>query len=263
MRFPQAKLGVSKKRKTTASPLAANLPDNNKQKNMTPKKETKVILVDDDMMLGTLISNGLTELGYNVHYQSTLLSLENLIRDFSPNIIFLDVEVGDKDSIEESAHFAKLFPSLPIVFISSHAEGSYQKRALIAGGVCYLKKPIKVDELEVYIEKYSRQYSDDKIAVGNIVLDIDAREFFNISTKKNNRLNAKDTLLLKLLMLNADKVVHRAYIEAEVWKEATPSEHVLNNCISRLRKVLADESGVSISTIHNIGYKLKTPASNF
>ncbi|MFI3297769.1 MAG: response regulator [bacterium] len=219
-------------------------------------KDIKIILVDDDSDFGGSITKGLISIGYNVHYQTSLLSLENIINDFRPNILFLDVEIGDLDSIEETTQFATLFPMLPIVYISSHTEGSYHKRAFNKGGVAYIKKPIKLDEIEAYIEMYAKPFANEITSIGNITFKMDTRKICNIETNETASLNTQDAALLKFLIANKGVMVSFEEIDKKVWGGKILSNNVFNNSLSRLRKTLRECSNLTITTIHSTGYIL-------
>ena len=99
----------------------------------------KVLLVDDDIDFGKLIHMGLTSLGYEVHYQTSLSGIEECITQFSPAIIVLDVEIGKENGIEKAREIVQRFPAIPILFVSSHTDVDYITGGLAIGGVNYLK----------------------------------------------------------------------------------------------------------------------------
>ena len=93
----------------------------------------KVLFVDDDTDLGNIINIGLATLGYRVHFQNSLLAINEVIDQFSPSIIVLDVEIGDDNGIEKAREITQKFPSIPILFVSSHTDISYITEGLEVG----------------------------------------------------------------------------------------------------------------------------------
>ena len=219
-------------------------------------KQIKVLFVDDDTTLGSMVSQGLTYLGYSVHYQSSMIALESIINEFQPNIIILDVEIGDKDGIDDSSRIRALFPNIPIIFVSSHIEASYVERALESGGTTYLKKPLDISELAAYVKRYAVTKSDTNVSVGLFSLNLASRELLNSENNDSTILNKKESELLNLLITNANNVVSRETIIAEIWNGDYSSEQVLNNYISRLRKCLSEDPRISIKTVPREGYRL-------
>lgn len=58
-------------------------------------EKLKVLLVDDDLTFGCIAVKVLESAGFAVHYQNSLFGIESLIVKLNPNIIILDVMIGD------------------------------------------------------------------------------------------------------------------------------------------------------------------------
>lgn len=104
----------------------------------------------------------LTTPGYNVHFHTSLAGIKNIIEQFSPLIIILDVEIGNENSIERAQEIISRFLSIPLLFISSHTDISFISQGLALGAVSYLKKPFDIRELDVYIQRFAQQKSTSK-----------------------------------------------------------------------------------------------------
>ena len=109
--------------------------------------QNKVLIVDDDTLLGNILTQALKEEGYEVHYQSSTISLIPAVKEFRPNLMVLDIEIGNQDGINCMNDIQQIAPGLPILIISSHTESAEVKRALQQGAVAYLKKPFETEEL--------------------------------------------------------------------------------------------------------------------
>lgn len=218
----------------------------------------KVILVDDDTDLGDLVSSCLIDNGYGVHYQNTLFGLENIIEAFKPSILVLDVEIGLEDGITHAKNIIQKYPSVPILFISSHIETDDVTRGIISGGVGYLRKPFDMEEVCAYIERFAVPVNSvDKIQFGSYSLSITTRELF-LKDSIEKQLSRLEFNLLHLLLENANNIVTHETIAETIWqKDYQEIEHTLNNLISKLRKILNEDTSVDIDTIKNVGYKLK------
>lgn len=224
---------------------------------MMERNSIKVLFVDDDTTLGSMVTQGLSYLGYRVHYQSSMTALDSIINEFRPNIIILDVEIGDKDGIDDSQKIRTLFPNIPIIFASSHIEASYVVRALDAGATTYLKKPLDIEEVAAYINRYATPKGSSNIAIGIFSLDTATRVLQNSENSSDaTTLNKKECELLQLLHENTGLVVSREMIIERIWNNDFPSDQVLNNYISRLRKYLAADVTISIETVPREGYRL-------
>lgn len=74
----------------------------------------KVLLVDDDVMLSSIITTALKDEGYEVHYQSSLTGITTILNEFKPDIMILDVEIGTGDSIDNASELKMAAPGTPI-----------------------------------------------------------------------------------------------------------------------------------------------------
>lgn len=214
----------------------------------------KILFVDDDIILSSIITTALKDEGYEVHYQSSLTGITTILNEFKPDIMVLDVEIGASDSIDNASELKMAAPGTPILYISSHIESHEVVRALKSGAVAYLKKPFGVEELIAYVDRHTHPVSNAIIKIGSLELDIQTRTLYQAS-KELKRLSKLEFSLLKLLYSHKGEIVPYGKIE-ELWEGAIMNEHSLYNYIVKLRKVLAADSNISISTIGGNGYML-------
>lgn len=219
----------------------------------------KVVLVDDDLEFGKIICTGLTNIGYKVHFQTSLTGIDEVIRQFSPSIIVLDVEIGEENGIEKAKELIALFPSIPILFVSSHTKIEYIKEGIESGGVNYLKKPVELIELSTYIKRFaSKDLISRNISIRNYLLNTDTSQLFynDIFLEKVTPLE-KNALILFWKYKN--RTVSLGSLSTSLWgKEYSPDlDPSIHNLISKLRKLLKrDEQVVRIITVKEEGYKL-------
>ncbi|MFR9542266.1 MAG: response regulator transcription factor, partial [Rikenellaceae bacterium] len=214
-----------------------------------------VLLVDDDVLLGSVYVMGLQHLGFELHYLSSFVAIVAAINEFQPNILVLDVEIGDKNGIEESLTISNTFPNLPIIFISSHCEVEYIQRAIKQGGVTYLKKPFEIEELGVYIERFATT-KNTLLSFGCFTYDHTTQMLHNLTTDETNKLSIKESEVLLVLIKNINVTLSRSEIEQVIGNDNITAEHIINNIISRLRKLIACDPSMQIVTIPRVGYKL-------
>ena len=118
-------------------------------------EKTKVLFVDDDIALGQVVILALRALGYAAEYCTTLVGIQGVVQEMQPDIMVLDVEIGEKNGIDAVAELKLTAPDTPILFVSSHIAGSEVARALDAGGIAYLRKPFEMEELVAYIRRHT------------------------------------------------------------------------------------------------------------
>lgn len=215
----------------------------------------KVLIVDDDVMFGQIISMYLNDLGYETHFQSTLSAIRYAISEINPNIILLDVEVGAENSIDFMPEITAVAENIPIIFMSSHVDCKIIGRAMSKGGVAYLKKPFEMVELVAYIKRHATQYCHAKLEFGDYVLDIDEKSLYH-NGELVKQLTTTEYKIFRLLILSINKVVSREEIYHVGWGDKKVTEHSTNNFISKLRAYLARDKKLSIISVLKVGYKL-------
>lgn len=103
--------------------------------------KVKILFIDDDITFGRICTIILQEKGYEVFYQTTLNGAKACIAEAHPDIIVLDVEIGNQNGIEVAPEITVIAPNVPVLFISSHTESHWVVQALEVGAVAYLKSP--------------------------------------------------------------------------------------------------------------------------
>ena len=218
-------------------------------------EKTKVLFVDDDVALGNVVVLALEDAGYEIHYQTSLVGISQVVKEWNPDVIVFDVEIGCKNGIEMASEIKMLAPDTPLLFVSSHVDVENISKALSVGGSAYLKKPFEIEELLAYIIRYAPNFHPEGIVIGQFELDVEGR----ILMKKGqevHKLTVFECKLLKLLIQNINTSVSREQIEQELWGEAEGNEQSLNNYIAKLRKYLSDDSRIDLITLPKFGYKL-------
>lgn len=218
-------------------------------------EKTKVLFVDDDVALGQVVLLALRSLGYAAEYCTTLLGVQSMVKEMSPDIIVLDVEIGDRNGIDAVAELKSVAPYTPILFVSSHTGSLDVAKALDAGGTAYLKKPFEVEELIAYVRRYAPDFHAKGISFGKFHLRL-GDDMLMRGDDVVKHLTPFESKILKLLVQNINRTVSREQIEWELWQGVSSNEYSLNNYVTKLRKYLAEDEAVSLETVPKVGYML-------
>lgn len=112
-----------------------------------------VLLVDDSPDSLSFLTEALEETGYSVLIATSGASALSIVDRITPDLILLDAVMPGMDGFETcqrlKAHGA--VAQVPVIFMTGLTETEHVVRALGAGGVDYLTKPINVDELRARI----------------------------------------------------------------------------------------------------------------
>ncbi|WAH65326.1 winged helix-turn-helix transcriptional regulator [Xanthomonas hortorum] len=104
--------------------------------------------------------------------------------------------------------------------------------------------------------------SSGRLRVGHCVVDIASREVHAPGAKRPPRLAPKSLAVLLTLARQPGQVVTREQLLAEVWPNTLPSNDVVTQAVTQLRKALASHGGQRsehIETIAKTGYRLMAP----
>ena len=163
---------------------------------------SKLIYIEDDQILGNLITQALVDYGFEIDFRTTLNGLQESLASMLPDLLILDIEVNNQSCLDILPAIRSQYPQLPIIIASSHTNGAKIIRSYAAGANHYIKKPYDVTELVFQIQNLLQQSEKQLPAIWKIGT-------YQVDTRKQ---------LLE-----------------EIWGNDS-SEESLNNIISQLRK---------------------------
>ena len=140
----------------------------------------KVIFIEDDPNLGLIIVLALQSKGYEVCYANTLSGIQDMIEKDCPNILLLDLEVGNQNALDYLPFIRSKHPSLPVLIASSHNEGEEITRCYEAGANHYTKKPYDIQEIDFLIQRFCKKGSpiSNSISIGDYQLELSTHKLF-------------------------------------------------------------------------------------
>ena len=112
----------------------------------------RVLVVEDDEEMRSLVAELLTEEGYRVTAEADTLS--GLIRLLAQgaDVLVVDWKMPDLDGLELLGTVRRCFPEVPVIFVSAFATPELYYRAMNEGAFSFLAKPFRRDELLGEIE---------------------------------------------------------------------------------------------------------------
>lgn len=216
-----------------------------------------ILVIDDDMTYGNIITLSLKACGFNVFFVSLIVSIEEIIREFKPSLILFDIEIANKNGIEKAGELNKLFPSLPIIINSSHVDETYTIKALENGCVAVLDKAVDLNVLISYVNRFATKY-EEIINFSNFTLNIKTHELTTINSNIVIKLSCIENYLLYILLSNINENISREEIIEKISTEDTINLTILANTINKLREYIASDESLTIKTIKGVGYSLQT-----
>jgi|TARA_B110000046_G_C12851002_1_gene337744 two-component system alkaline phosphatase synthesis response regulator PhoP len=222
------------------------------------KKDTTILLVDDELDILEIIGYNLSAEGYNVVTAQNGLEAIKKAKKHKPELIILDVMMPEMDGIE-ACEKLRLVPELSetvITFLTARGEDYSQVAGFEAGADDYITKPIKPKVLTSKVKSLLRRFKtqDDSqqiLKLGNITINREEYKIF-VDTQEMV-LPRKEFELLSLLASKPGKVFKREDILDRVWgNDVVVGGRTIDVHIRKLREKIGEQK---FKTIKGVGYK--------
>ena len=227
-------------------------------------QDMRILIVDDEKTIRRFLKATLISHGYNVFEASDAKeALEHSVSSH-PDAIILDLGLPDMDGIEVTRQIRKRAKT-PIIILSVRENEADKIAALDAGADDYLTKPFNAGEMLARLRAVMRrllpQNERSVFKVGKLSIDIS-----NHSVEVKGRevhLTPTEYDILKVLVLNAGKIMTHGQILKEIWNKDEDFEealHLLRVTISNLRNKIESnpDRPVYILTEPGVGYRLSS-----
>lgn len=218
----------------------------------------KVLVIDDEEMIRTMLSKCLDAEGFLVYTaESAKKALE--LMSVTPDIILLDINMPEMDGLE-LCQFIREHISCPIIFLTARVTERDLINGLSVGGDDYITKPFSVDELLARISAHLRR-EERKNAVSNLkfnnelIIDYSSRTVF-IGNEQLDFSN-KEFEIIRFLSQNAGMVFDRETIYEKLWGyDSEGYSIVIKEHIRKIRNKLSSYTDKNyIETVWGVGYK--------
>ena len=225
----------------------------------------KILLADDDTELTEGLCDWLSDEDHVVDTAENGEDALALMQRFPYDLIILDWKMPGLTGVEVCNRYRKDGGVAPIIMLTAKGEIADKEQGLDSGADDYLVKPFQPRELSARIRalmRRPRSVEASVLQVGNISMDPDA---FKVTRSGHEvQLSKKEFALLELFMRNPGHVFSIDALIDKIWaseKEASPDTVRVH--LTRLRgKIEIDGLPTLIKTVHGVGYKLDTEATN-
>lgn len=225
----------------------------------------KLLLVEDDDMLGFIIKEGMELIGeYEVLWVNNGQKGLDALSDFHPDIIVSDIEMPVMSGLEFVRRVRERDQAIPIILETGVSSSKIILEAYSLGIDNYIKKPFLPDELDAYIQGLLRRM--DQVAstkkVESTIITLGDIEFNTIQQTLDTpegiiNLSLREATFLELLCRNLNQLVTKEVIAEAIWGgEKYFTQQRLDVFIYSMRKYLSSDSRVQIRTMRSSGYML-------
>ena len=222
----------------------------------------RVLLVEDEKALASIMKKGLEENGYSVDVaydgEEGLFMAEN----YQADAVILDVMLPKLDGIAVLSKLRRKGIQTPVILLTAKDALTDKIKGLDAGADDYLTKPFEFTELLARVRSLVRRKSSVKEAVlrtADLVINTASHE-----VKRGGimvKMSSREYAILEYMAYNKNKVLSRSDITAHVYDESFDKDsNIVDVYINYLRKKI--DSGHSLKlivTVRGAGYMLKDP----
>lgn len=220
----------------------------------------RVLVVEDEKDLNSIICSKLVKEGYNVDAcydgQAALDYMEAENYDGA----IMDIMIPNKDGITVLREMRNAGIQVPVLFLTAKTETQDIVRGLDAGASDYMTKPFEFSELMARLRVMLRTQNpvnENVITCGSLVVDMNNRQA--IRDGKVINLTVREYAILEYLARNRNVVVTREQIRVNIWNiDDDVNSNVIDVYIRYLRRKIDDNYEEKLlHTIRGVGYKLE------
>lgn len=216
----------------------------------------KILIVEDDRVLGQLLTEKLSEKYQVLLCTDKTSAMTRFKKGEMHDLIILDVGLPDGNGFEIADHIKASKLNVPFIFLTAQADANSRLQGYEMGADEYIPKPFHLKELIIKIEHiFNLHQLKNELILENCSI------FFNelCMKRKDGSIEypaANDLKLLQYLVQKSPAVVSRDEILNFIWgADKTINHRTVDNTVVRLKKLLGTESESFIRSVRSIGYQ--------
>jgi two-component system response regulator QseB len=215
----------------------------------------RVLLVEDDAMIGESVRKGLRQDGFAVDWVRDAKSANAALESETYDVLLLDLGLPGTSGLDVLARLRARGDTLPVLIVTARDAVEDRVAGLDAGADDYLIKPFNLDELAARVRALQRRHAgrpEPTLQVGDLVVNPAAHTVSRAG--QPIALSAREFALLLILAQRPGAVLSRAQLEERLygWGEEVGS-NTIEVHIHALRRKLGPEL---IHTVRGVGYAI-------
>lgn len=227
-------------------------------------KSDRVIVVDDDPELRTLLRRFLSEHGFETRAVDGGTALDRELSRSPADAIVLDLMMSGEDGLAICRRLRAAGDQTPIIMLTARGDPIDRIVGLETGADDYLAKPFEPRELVARLSAVLRRTrgmrdvpTDDTVTIGPLEINFSTRMVTRDGASL--KLSSREFALLAAMVRSRGRPLSRAQlIERALGRDAEVTDRAVDVQIARLRRAIgdrADDAGL-IKTVWGVGYVL-------
>ncbi len=237
---------------------------------MTERAPHRILIVDDEEQICTLLGNLFANEGYAVATARDGAGTRAVLETMPVDLITLDLNLGGEDGLA-LARELRASRDLPIIMISAKADEIDRVVGLELGADDYISKPFNLREVLARVRAVLRRYQPpaqaaappvdgghERYAFAGLVLDLAARELTDAAGEVVELTTAEFNMLDVFVRRPARVLSRSTIMDLLKGHEWSPYDRTIDTLVGRLRKKIEPdpEQPRLIKTVRGVGYVL-------
>jgi two-component system, OmpR family, response regulator VicR len=225
----------------------------------------RILVVEDDRALATVLKIKLTMEGFEVECASDGAAASNVVRSFAPDLIVLDVTLPGTNGFELCRIWRESL-RIPIIMLTARSDKADKLRGLTMGADDYMTKPFDTQELVARILAVLRRTRPTLMRLQLASVSIDFENARAQNAGKPLKLTRREFAMLRYLAERPNSIVHRDELLRIIWGYADVpyTDRAVDQAVLRLRKKIESNPHQPqfLHTAHGDGYYLALTPSD-
>lgn len=213
----------------------------------------RILLLEDDLMLGKAIKNALESSNYVADWVTNFDDCEAALMTTNFEIALLDINLPEGSGLDILKKLRLNKNPIPVLILTARDSVAQKIEGLDLGADDYLSKPFDIEELFARIRSLVRRSKGIATAVlRNGDVELNTVNFTVLKDSQKIEASPKEFMILKFLLENLDKVISRARLEEVLYSwDSSVESNAVEVYIHHLRKKLGKDF---IKTSRGFGY---------
>ena len=219
----------------------------------------RVLLVEDDRMIGESLQRALRQAGYAVDWVRDGRAADTTLASERFDVVLLDLGLPQRDGLDVLRSARARGDRTPVIVLTARDAPASRVLGLDTGADDYVVKPFDLEELLARMRAVVRRHAgraEPAVEVDGVLLDPTTHQVTRAGQPVP--LSAREYAVLEALMLRPGAILSRAQLEDRLYGRGAELESTaISVYVHQLRRKLGDSF---IHTVRGVGYYVGTPA---
>lgn len=220
---------------------------------------TKILLVEDDPVLGRGLMVTLKSGGHDVFWEANLENARVREAMSECDLILLDVNLPDGSGFNFARELRGRGSRLPIIMLTARTDEDSVVMGIEAGANDYIRKPFSTKELLARIRSQLRVpfQREDQIRNGPVLILFSQRKV--LINNQEVEFNRREFDIFSHMVKNAGAIQSRDQVLTAVGVDDSILDRTIDSHFSHIRSKLKkhDIKNITIRSVYGVGYKLE------